>query len=99
MKELYGAELGDLEVLIFEGTYAIVESVNRDYEKRGLRLKDKDRTSRNYHRLIRENFLKSLHLEIVHFEDIAIKKAMEGVVGQVMLSIRNREKYIESLVK
>jgi very-short-patch-repair endonuclease len=47
----------------------------------------------------RENFLKSLHLEIVHFEDIAVKKAMDGVVGQVMLSIQNREKYIESLVK
>jgi very-short-patch-repair endonuclease len=46
----------------------------------------------------REEFLKSLHLEIVHFEDIAVKKAMDGVVGQVMLSIQNREKYIESLV-
>jgi very-short-patch-repair endonuclease len=47
----------------------------------------------------REEFLKSLHLEIVHFEDIAVKKAMDGVVGQVMLSIQNRENYIESLVK
>ena len=51
------------------------------------------------HALIREEFLKSLYLEIVHFEDIAIKKAMDGVVGQVMLSIQNREKYIESLVR
>lgn len=60
-----------------------------------------DRESHNYkgeYDIIREDFLKSLYLEIVHFEDIAIKKAMDGVVGQVMLSIRDREKYIESLV-
>lgn len=61
-----------------------------------------DGESHNYkgeYDVIRENFLKSLHLEIVHFEDIAIKKVMDGVVGQVMLSIRNREEYIESVVK
>ena len=61
-----------------------------------------DGESHNYkgeYDIIRENFLKSLHLGIVHFEDIAIKKAMDGVVGQVMLSIRDREKYIESLVR
>ena len=61
-----------------------------------------DGESHNYkgeYDIIREEFLKSLHLEIVHFEDIAIKKAMDGVVGQVMLSIRDREKYIESLVR
>lgn len=61
-----------------------------------------DGESHNYkgeYDIIRENFLKSLHLEIVHFEDIAIKKAMDGVVGQVVLSIKNREKYIESFVR
>ncbi len=61
-----------------------------------------DGESHNYkgeYDLIRKNFLKSLHLEIVHFEDIAIKKAMDGVVGQVILSIQNRENYIESLVR
>lgn len=61
-----------------------------------------DGESHNYkgeYDVTRENFLKSLHLEIVHFEDIAIKKSMDGVVGQVMLSIKNREKYIESVVK
>jgi very-short-patch-repair endonuclease len=47
----------------------------------------------------RESFLKSLHLEIVHFEDIAIKKAMDSVVAGVILAIQNREKYIESLVR
>jgi very-short-patch-repair endonuclease len=47
----------------------------------------------------RENFLKSLHLEIVHFEDIAIKKSMDSVVAGVMLAIQNREKYIESFMK
>jgi len=61
-----------------------------------------DGESHNYKReydLIREDFLKSLHLEIVHFEDIAIKKAMDSVVAGVILAIRNREKYIESLLK
>ncbi len=61
-----------------------------------------DGDSHNYkgeYDIRRENFLKSLHLEIVHFEDIAIKKAMDSVVGGVILAIQNREKYIESLVQ
>jgi very-short-patch-repair endonuclease len=61
-----------------------------------------DGESHNYkgeYDTIREKFLQSLNLEIVHFEDIAIKKAMDGVVRQVMLSIKNREKYIERLVR
>ncbi len=61
-----------------------------------------DGESHNYkgeYDTIREEFLQSLNLEIVHCEDIAIKKAMDGVVVQVMLSIQNREKYIESFVR
>jgi very-short-patch-repair endonuclease len=61
-----------------------------------------DGDSHNYkgeYDIRRENFLKSLHLEIVYFEDIAIKKSMDSVVGGVILAIQNREKYIESFVK
>jgi very-short-patch-repair endonuclease len=61
-----------------------------------------DGESHNYkgeYDVIRENFFKSLHLEIVHFEDIEIKKAMDSIVAGVILAIQNREKYIASLVR
>jgi very-short-patch-repair endonuclease len=61
-----------------------------------------DGESHNYkgeYYVTREDFLKSLYLEIVHFEDIAIKKSMDSVVAGVILAIQNREKYIESFVR
>ncbi len=61
-----------------------------------------DGESHNYkgeYDLRRDDFLKSLYLEIVHFEDIAIKKSMDSVVSGVILAIQNREKYIASLVR
>jgi threonyl-tRNA synthetase len=41
--------------------------------------------------MIRENYLKSLNLEVVHFADIDIKKAMDQVNDSVMGSIKKRE--------
>jgi threonyl-tRNA synthetase len=40
----------------------------------------------------RENYLMSLNLEIIHFADIEVKKAMDQVGGSVMGAIKNRER-------
>jgi threonyl-tRNA synthetase len=42
----------------------------------------------------RENYLKSLNLEVVHFADIDIKKAMDQVGDSVMGSIKKREMFL-----
>lgn len=46
--------------------------------------------------LKREEFLKSLELEVLHYEDLEIKKSMDSVAGSFQLAIKKRVEFLKS---
>lgn len=57
LKSIYGRELDELEVIMFEAAFGIVETVDKLYKTKGFCLRDKTRTTKDYHQEIRQGFL------------------------------------------